>query len=267
MKQTIGKPQMGLFTLVMVTSALFMTLRNMPMMAQTGMRMVVFNIIAAFAFLIPVALVSAELATAWAHHGGIYSWVKQAFGRRFGLLAVWLQWGQSMFGITSILAYVAASVAYLINPAWASNRYFIFTVIVVVYWIATLANMHGTRLSGVISSVCVCVGVFFPSLILLILGACYLFGGNTIHLDCSMTATNWVPSLRHAGSFVMLLSFIFGYVGVEVSASHAAEVKNVRRTYPLAIFLAAIIGFAVTLLGGLVETHLTVIGKRRFTPN
>jgi glutamate:GABA antiporter len=245
-------PRIGMFTLVMITSALFMTLRNMPMMGQTGLKMLAFNIVAAFAFLIPVALVSAELATAWAHHGGIYSWVKQAFGRHLGFLAVWLQWGQSMFGMTSILAYVAATLAYLISPAWASNRFFIFTIIVTVYWIATFANMHGNRLSGVISTVCVIAGVFFPALILFCLGGLYLISGQTVHLDCTMTLDNWIPSASHAGSLVMLLSFIFGYVGVEVSASHANEVRNARRSYPLAIFLSAIIGFIVTLVGGLI---------------
>ena len=244
--------RMGVTTLIMVTSALFITLRNMPMMAQTGLQMILFNVIAAFAFLIPIALVSAELATSSPHHGGIYSWVKQAFGRQWGFLAVWLQWSQSMFGMTSILAYVAASLAYTIRPAWAENRFFIFAVIVLVYWGSTLANMKGTRLSGMISTVCVTVGVFFPTLILLILGADYLLSGNQVHLDCSMQASNWLPSLSNSGNLVLLLSFIFGYVGVEVSASHANEVAKPQRNYPLAIFIAAVVGFVLTLLGGLV---------------
>ena len=47
----------------MITSALFLTLRNVIMMTDVGMKTIFFNVIAAFAFLIPAALVSAELAS------------------------------------------------------------------------------------------------------------------------------------------------------------------------------------------------------------
>ncbi|HEB70631.1 MAG TPA: amino acid permease [Desulfobulbus sp.] len=242
--------KIGLLTLIFVTSALFMTLRNMPMMAETGMRMVFFNTVTVFAFLIPAALVAAELATGWPQNG-VYHWVGVALGERMGFLAVWLQWIQSIFGITSILSYAAASFAYAINPTLASDRYFIVTVILIVYWSATLANLFGTRLSGLISSVCVTAGVFFPALVLIIWGLSYLKNGFPVHLDMSMTIDNLVPSLGSTRSLVMFLSFIFGFVGIEVSANMANEVKNVRRTYPIAVFTAAITGFAVTLLGGL----------------
>lgn len=66
---------------------------------------------------------------------------------------MWLQWVQSLFGITSILSYVAASLAYAINPALAGNRVFIVAVILVVYWTATLLNLRGMRASAWISSV------------------------------------------------------------------------------------------------------------------
>ncbi len=242
--------KIGLLTLIFVTSALFMTLRNMPMMAETGMRMVFFNTVTVFAFLIPAALVAAELATGWPQNG-IYHWVGAAFGERTGFLAVWLQWIQSIFGITSILSYVAASFAYAVNPHLASDRYFIVTVILVVYWAATFANLFGTRFSGLISSVCVTSGVFLPALVLIIWGLFYLKDGFPIRLDLSMTIDNLVPSLSSTKSLVMFLSFIFGFVGIEVSANVANEVKDVRRTYPIAVFTAAITGFVFTLLGGL----------------
>ena len=252
MNNTVSRPQhkIGLFTLIFVTSALFMTLRNMPMMAETGMRMVFFNTVTVFAFLIPAALVAAELATGWPQNG-VYHWVGAAFGERTGFLAVWLQWVQSIFGITSILSYVAASFAYAVNPALASDRYFIVAVILIVYWTATFANLFGTRFSGLISSVCVTSGVFLPALVLIIWGLFYVKDGYPVRLDLSMTVDNLVPSLKSVKSLIMFLSFIFGFVGIEVSANVANEVKDVQKTYPAAVFTAAITGFVFTLLGGL----------------
>ncbi|MEJ2688304.1 MAG: amino acid transporter, partial [Gammaproteobacteria bacterium] len=64
-----------MITLTLMTTALFLTLRNMPMMADTGLRMVFFNLVTVFAFLVPIALVSAELATAWPKNG-VFHWVE-----------------------------------------------------------------------------------------------------------------------------------------------------------------------------------------------
>ncbi len=242
--------KIGVFTLIMITSALIMTMRNMPMMAATGMQMIFFNFIAAFAFLIPVALVSAELATGWAECG-IYVWVKEAFSPRLGFLAVWLQWSQSIFGMTSILSYVAASLAYVINPALASNKYFIFTIILVVYWGATFANLHGTKISGLISTVCVSFGVLLPTLMLIILGAFFIIEGNPVQLNTSITFSNIIPSIHDSRNLIMLVGFIFGCVGIEVSAAHARDVRDTHKNYPIAIFLTAILVFILTLLGGM----------------
>ncbi len=250
----------GVLALTLMTTALFLTLRNMPMMAETGMRMVFFNIITVFAFLVPVALVSAELATTWPRNG-VYHWVEEAFGTRWGLTAVWLQWVQSLFGITSILSYVAASLAYAIDPALAGSRTFIVTLILVVYWSATLLNLRGMRASSLISSVCLGAGVLLPTALLVGLALFYVLQGHPLHLNLTMTTDNWLPLNDTRQSLVLFLSFIFGVVGIEVSASHAREVHNVQRNYPLAVFSAAILGFILTLLGGLAVAVVVPAGQ------
>ncbi|MFK5856431.1 MAG: APC family permease [Bacteroidota bacterium] len=244
-----SKSTMSVFSLIMITSALFLTLRNVPMMVEVGMQMIFFNVIAAFAFLIPAALVSAELATGWPR-SGVYYWVSAAISPKFGFVAVWLQWAQSMFGMTSILAYIAATMAYLINPEFAKNKYFIFGVIIVVYWSVSMLNLLGPKLSGIISKVCVILGVFLPIIALIVLGIIYAMQGNTIHLDYNLNTQSLFPSIGESKNLIMLLSFVFGFVGIEVSASHAREIKNVRRNYPLAIFVSAILGFSLTLAAG-----------------
>ena len=242
--------KMGVWSLTLVTAALFLTLRNMPMMAETGLQMIFFNVVTVFAYLIPVALVSAELATGWPHNG-VYHWVGAAFGTRWGFAAVWLQWIQSIFGMTSITAYIAATLAYVWNPGLAQNKFFIVGVILTVYWLATFANFKGTKFSSRISAVCVSVGVLLPTLALIGLSAYYIYNGSPVNLTYSPEWKDWIPSIQDTKNLVLFLSFIFGFVGVEVSASHAREVHNPTKNYPIAIFTAAIVGFILTLLGGL----------------
>ena len=107
-------------------------------------------------------------------------------------------------------------------------------------------------ISGIISSVCVSAGVLFPILALIAIGVIYVLTDGRIYLEGSHGVSSWIPDPDDKLAVLMFLNVVFGYVGVEVSASHAREVKNVHRTYPLAIFIAAVIGFTLTLAGGFV---------------
>lgn len=79
--------QLAMLTVVAVAS-----LRSLPAMADYGLASILLYLIPAVVFLVPTALVAAELATGW--KGGVYVWVREAFGNRIGFLAIWLQWIQ-----------------------------------------------------------------------------------------------------------------------------------------------------------------------------
>ena len=86
-----SKSTLGVFSLVMINFAAIANVRSMPSIAPYGLSMLFFYMVATFAFLIPSALVSAELASGFPGNGGIYHWVSIAFGKRIGFLAAWLQ--------------------------------------------------------------------------------------------------------------------------------------------------------------------------------
>ena len=106
-----SKGKINLFTLVMISSAFVVSIRNVPTMAETGLHMIFFGLVAALCFFIPAALVSAELATGWSKEGGIYVWVKEAFGNKWGFLASWLQWTNMLLSVISMLYFVGGSLA------------------------------------------------------------------------------------------------------------------------------------------------------------
>ena len=105
-----------LFSLVMITIGSVDSIRNLPATALFGSSLIFFFCLAAICFLIPCALVSAELASSWAKQGGVYIWVKEAFGQRFGFLAIWFQWIENVIWYPTILAFVAGTLGYLISP-------------------------------------------------------------------------------------------------------------------------------------------------------
>ena len=225
--------------------------RNLPMMAETGLHMAFFILIAALCFFAPIALVAAELATGWPRQGGIYSWVKEAFGERWGFVAIWLQWSMMTFFMLTVLYFIGGSLAFVFNPDLAQNRFFLILVVLVVYWGATLVNLRGMKASSLISTACLIVGVILPMTLIILLGAIYLVGGNPVHLDLSLAPKNLVPPLNSIGSMVLLVGFMFAFAGIEASASHANQVKDPRRDYPVAILLVVLVSLLPYIAGAL----------------
>src|SRR3972149_8720636 len=97
------KKPMNLFTLIWVASAFSISMRNLPLIAKTQLQMFFFAVVAILFFFIPIALTSAELATGWPKMGGIVIWVKEAFGKKWGLVAIWLQWVYMNIGVIAML--------------------------------------------------------------------------------------------------------------------------------------------------------------------
>ena len=120
----VKQDKINLFALIMVSSAFVVSIRNVPTMAETGLNMIFFGIIAACCFFIPAALISAELATGWHKEGGIYVWVTEDFGKKWGFWASWLQWTNMLLSVISMLYFIGGSLAYVFAPELAQNRYF-----------------------------------------------------------------------------------------------------------------------------------------------
>src|SRR6185295_7837526 len=80
------------FALVMLMTGAIDSIRNLPATALFGSTLIFFFIFSAFIFLIPAALVSAELSSYCHEKGGVFHWIQMAFGKKMGFFAIWLQW-------------------------------------------------------------------------------------------------------------------------------------------------------------------------------
>ncbi len=249
MKKDSKQGKINLFFLVMLSSAFVVSIRNVPTMAETGLQIFFFGFLAAFCFFIPAALVSAELATGWPKEGGIYVWVTEAFGKKFGFFASWLQWTNMLLSVVSMLYFVGGSFAFVFSPELANSKLFLISVILVVLWGCTFISMKGIKANSIVSTVCFLGGVLFPGTLIIILGVFYLFSGNPIDLDLTFSFKKIVPDVKHITTLVLILAFTRTFTGIEASANHAGRVVNPGRNYPIAIFLVVILGLATNLLG------------------
>jgi len=223
----------------MISVAAVLSLRNVPSVAEEGFSSIIYWIIGAILVFIPVAFVSAELATGWPKAGGLYVWVKEAFGERWGFVTSWFYWIANVVWFPTILAFTAATIAYVFNPALAGNGLYMMTVILIVFWGVTLVNFWGMKVSGWISTIGVILGTILPGAILIVMGLWWLATGHPSQI--TMTSGSVVPNLANVGSIVFLVGVSLSYVGLELSSIHAGEVKNPHRNYPRSILIAVLI--------------------------
>ena len=111
--QVNKRRSLSVFSLVMINVIAIDSLRGIPMGAHYGLALIFIYVVFGFAFFIPSALVSAELATAWPQTGGIYVWVREAFGVPIAFLVSWVQWVYNICWYPTIL-YVSSGFDFLL---------------------------------------------------------------------------------------------------------------------------------------------------------
>ena len=256
--------------LAMMTVAAVVSLRGLPLMAVEGTALLFYIGFAAFIFLIPAALVAAELGGMFAHStGGIYDWVKAPFGARAGFVAIWLQWIQNVVWYPTVLAFAAASLAYVIGrPELADNGIYTGTVIIAAYWFATAIALTGTSAAARFTSAGFLLGTVVPGLLIIALGAAWIVDGHTLAFLTDTASTGngashlrFFPHITGLSSLAFLGGIVLLFAGVEVHAVHANELKNPSRDFPKAIFLSVVIIVALFLLGSLALASIVPADK------
>jgi len=248
MQQPQQKPNrklLSVFSLVMINVIAVDSLRNLPISAEYGFSIVFFYLLCTLFFLLPIALVTAELATGWPKTGGLYVWIREAFGPRIGFFVIWLQWIYNVIWYPTILSFLVATIAFLINPALVNNRIYMLVMVLGIFWGITILNFFGMRISSYLSTLGAIFGTILPMFFIILLGAIWLFNGRPIHIH--FDHKSFFPDLSSINNLVFMVAVLFGLIGLELSAVHAEEVKNPRRDFPRALLISSLI-IIVTLV-------------------
>lgn len=257
----IEKRTVTVWILILFNVSIMASLRNLPLVAEFGLSLIFFFAVTAIGFLIPCALVSAELATGWPKDGGIYIWVREALGDTWGFFAIWMQWVHNITWYPAILSFVASTLAYAFFPDIAQNHYYVLGIVLLFFWGMTFLNYLGVRTSATISSIGVIFGTILPGIFIILLGLSWFFEGKSTNIDLNPSAI--IPSTGILENLTFISGLFLAFAGLEVSAGYAGAVKDPRKNYPRAIIVAASITFFLFLLGSL--SIATVIPKDKIS--
>ena len=249
----IGKAtKLSVATLAIMNVTAVVSLRGLPAEAEYGVSSAFYYLFAAIVFLIPTALVAAELAAMFSDkQGGVFRWVGEAFGKRMGFLAIWLQWVESTIWYPTVLTFGAVSLAFIgMNDAYdmtlASNRLYTLVVVLGIYWLATFISLKGMSWVGKVSKIGGLVGTIIPAGLLVVLAIVYLVAGGTPHMDFH---GSFFPDFSNFNNLVLASSIFLFYAGMEMGGIHVKEVDNPSRNYPKAVLIGSLVTVLIFILG------------------
>jgi amino acid transporter len=139
---------MGLTDVVLMNIVAVVGMRWIARGARAGPASVTLWILAWLAFFVPLAAAVAELSRRYPKQGGVYVWVRRAFGSGHGFICGWCLWVNNLFYFPSVLLFGAANFAAMGGARWqglGDSRWFAVVFVLAGSWIAALVSIVGLR--------------------------------------------------------------------------------------------------------------------------
>src|ERR671930_2631833 len=235
------------FDLVLFTACAIVGLDTVAFAASVGGETITWLVGSIVLFLIPYGLLAAELGSAFPYEGGVYEWVKLAFGRLPGSITAILYWLSNPIWIGGTLSAtaIAAINAFVVNKPLGTGAE--IAIGLVFTWVTVGVAIMAFRLGkwgpniGTIVKVAV-VGIFFVLVIAFLISKGQPTG--------TVGVADFKPSIT--GFLAVIGVIVFLWVGFELSNGASEEMINPKRDVPFMVLgsgLIAAILYGLTIVG------------------
>ncbi|MEP7313687.1 MAG: APC family permease [Pseudomonadota bacterium] len=232
-------PTLGTFDLVLLNIAAIVGLRWLSAAAQLGPAGLTLWVIASIAFFIPSGLAVQELSSRMPREGGLYLWIREAFGDIHGFVAAWGYVLSNLVFFPSLLLFISGVLLHIGSGSWlalAESPVYNGAVCLTLLWVTTLLNILGLERAKLLQNVGG-IGTLVIAVLVLAGGALawWRFGAATpIH------TADLLPDWSALPTFSTLAMLILGYLGLELGPIMGDEIKDSARTIRRATFIAGI---------------------------
>ncbi len=247
------KRVLGFRDLVLFYVVTGISLRWIATAAAAGPSSIVIWIGAWLCFYTPLALSVLELSSRYPGEGGLYVWSKRAFGDFSGFMSAWTYWTSNLPYFPAVLYFAASNILFMRQNAWAhlsNNATFYIVFSLLTLGTATLMNIVGLDVGKWLHNVGA-LAMWIPVGIVIVLGliAWHRYGSAT-----SFTVHSMTPS-PHLNDLIFWSVLTFALGGSETASFMGEEIKNPRRSIPIALVFGGvtvafcyIVGTAAVLL-------------------
>lgn len=243
-----GSKALGVRDIVLMNVVAILSIRQLSTVAPYGAASVLLWVIAAVGLFIPLSMVCGELSTGWPEAGGIFVWVRAAFGPRIGWLCVFFFLCSCIFFFPMLLQFLVTTLVFCFDESLALNKVFVGLCSMGIFWGLTWVNIRGIEWTRKINNMGALCGVIVPGIILISLAVYWVATGHPVQTDYH-TPANWVPRLNNWSTIVFVSSMMFAFAGMELSPMIAGRCKNPQKDFPLSILISSIVIVGIYMLG------------------
>ena len=230
------KKKFRLFDAILATVCITLVAESVMPTAAIGNSQYFWWIFLIIAFCIPYGMISAELGTTYQSEGGMYDWVKRAFGPKWAARVAWNYWVNFPLWIASLAVAVTDVIMGIMEIELS-----IFWLLVLQLAYTWIVSFLGTQRIGE-SKWIVNIGTFFKIAFMVGLGflGIYVFVKTGESANPITSVADLLPSLDLAGlSFLSVI--IFNFLGFEVVATFAEDMENPKKEIPKALIVGGVL--------------------------
>src|SRR6266576_2999970 len=207
-------------TIIIVAIVLFIV--NASAIQQDHQAAFTYWILGFALFLIPGALVTAQLGQMFPQEGSLYVWTQKALGPFWGFFAGFCAWWPGVLVMVAT-ADLVVTIWQFIDPGGLPKTWEQMLVILAVLWFSAFMSTLRLRVTQSYANLVV---FFYGGAIFVIglAGVLWLVGGNSSANSFS-GASNWLP---HASTWTFFGLVILALLGIEVPLNMGVEIINIR---------------------------------------
>ena len=241
MPEKYKKPKFRLFSAVLATVCIILVGDAVAPTASIGNSQYFWWIIMLIGFFVPYGLISAELGTQYPSEGGLYTWIKKAFGKKWAGRVAWYYWVNFPLWVASLADLVTSYLMQMlgVDMTWQ------LVLAIQVFYIALVSILGVLRISQ--SAWVSTLGAIVKFIFMAGLGALGIYVLVTQGSANPITSfTDLLPLYNPDGGidftglgFVSLI--IFNMLGFEVVSTFSNDMTNPKKEIPKAIILGGIL--------------------------
>jgi amino acid transporter len=235
---------LGLAPMVLFSVSAMITLDSVATVAASGWRGITVFTVLAIVFYAPYGFITAELGSAWPQEGGIYVWIREAYGERVGGVCAWFYWVNLAYWAPAVFVIFAGTVRSAFWPGM--SRTWEELIVIGLLWLVVAIGILPLRLTTWVNNASAAAKIA----VLLAAALVGLVFALRHGIANPVSAGELLPAggLRLAAVAVILSNFC----GFEVMSSLGGSLKDPRRDVPRMILIAglAIVGTQIVGMAG-----------------
>jgi len=184
-------------------------------------------------FFIPYGFITAELGSTYRDKGGIFEWIKRAYGRSWGSRSAWYYWIQFVFWVASLAVLFTEVLSQIIG------RDISILVAVVVQLVLIWIMCVGSLLPISVNKWLINLGTYAKIILMVGLGVFGLYCGIAFGFANPVTSVSHL--LPGIGGTTFISVIILNFKGFEVVAAFTGDMKDPKKDIPKAFLLGGIL--------------------------